>query len=238
MRVSVFMPAYQTSSLLEETILRIPDAFWNHIVHLYIINDGSADDTGEIAERLAKENFKIRVIHHEKNSGYGATVRDGIKVCLKEAADFTVCLHGDGQYAPELLPAMLKKAEHEKLDVLQGSRLAESGALAGGMPLYKWLAGRALCALENRVFKLKMTDYHSGYLIYRNSFLEQINFMKFGGNFEMDLELIATACARGFTVGEIPIPTRYAGEVSHLNPVAYGFRVLAVLTRFKRGYYA
>ena len=231
------MPAYNTSGLLRDTVKRIPAEIWEQTIHLYVINDGSTDDTGAIADALAQENHKIVVHHQPKNCGYGATVRKGIRTCLDSGADIMVCLHADGQYAPEALPRLFQTMQAGKIDLLQGSRLAQKGALAGGMPLYKWVAGFFLCGLENRILGLSMTDYHSGYLLYRRRFLEVSDYERLQGNFEMDFELIATARARGFLVGEAPIPTRYAGEVSHLNPVAYGFRILAVLWRYIKGYY-
>jgi len=235
--ISIYMPAYNTSKLLRATVARIPAAAWEQIYCLHIINDGSSDDTAAIGDALALAYSKIRIHHNSQNCGYGAVVREGIRKCLDDGTDLILCLHADGQYAPEVLPRMLETMEGYNLDLLQGSRLAQRGALAGGMPVYKWAAGYLLCMLENRVFHLRMTDYHSGYLLYRRRFLEASGFEHFSGNFEIDLELIAAAKARGFLVGEVPIPTRYAGEVSHLNPVAYGLRVLGVLGRYLRGYY-
>lgn len=235
--MSVFMPAYQTGTLLATTVGRIPAEAWECITTLHIINDGSRDETGVIADALALANPKIQVHHFAHNQGYGAVVRAGLKWCLADSAEVVACLHGDGQYAPELLYTLYKHMQAQGLDVLQGSRLAKRGALAGGMPLYKWLAGQALCALENRVLGLRMTDYHSGYLLYSSRFVAHSGYAEWRGQFEIDLELIVAARARGFRVGEFAIATRYADETSHLNPIAYGFRVLAVLWRYVRGHY-
>jgi len=246
--ISIFMPAYNVQKYLSNTVERIPNGLWNQISMLHIINDGSADETASAANLLAQQNAKIR--HHQfpVNQGYGAVVRFGIAECLRDDSDVIVCLHGDGQYAPELLPQMLETMDGYRLDLLQGSRLGGrgnghgnshgNGALAGGMPLYKWLAGQCLCSLENRVFNLRLTDYHSGFLLYRRRYLLKSGFENLKGHFEIDLELIASAKARGFLVGEVAIPTRYAGEVSHLNPFDYGLRVLQVLWRYLRGKYA
>lgn len=235
--ISIFMPAYQAETLVEATVARIPSAFWERIHTLHILNDGSTDKTAVVAARLALANAKIRVNHSAQNCGYGATVRKGLQLCLEDGSETIVCLHADGQYAPELLPQLVDYLLDSRLDIVQGSRLAQAGALAGGMPFYKLVAGRILVAIENKVFGLRLTDYHSGYLLYRRRFVSRVPFAKLQGRFEMDLELICLARARGFLVGEMAIPTRYAGETSHLNPVAYGLRVLAVLWRYKRGFY-
>jgi hypothetical protein len=121
------------------------------------------------------------------------------------------------------------------LDLLQGSRHLSGGAKQGGMPLYKILAGKALVRLENATFSQDLTDMHSGFLFYSRRALDRIPFDKLGTSFDFDLQVLACASALGLAVGEEAIPTRYAGEVSHLNPVAYGLRVLSVLWNYRIG---
>lgn len=236
--ISLYMPAYQVESLVGQTVKRIPTSFWEQIHTLHIINDGSSDSTWNCLLSLAQENPKIHAVQVARNQGYGATVRQGIALCIQDSCEIIGCLHADGQYAPELLPTMMAYLEEHDLDLLQGSRLARKGAIAGGMPRYKWVFGKLLVAMENVVFRLSLSDYHSGYLLFSRRFLEASGFVQLHGRFEIDLELIATASANGFRIGEYPIPTRYAGEESHLNPVGYGLRVLAVLFRYLRGKYA
>ena len=105
------------------------------------------------------------------------------------------------------------------------------------MPVYKYIAGRILTALENTVFGLGLTDYHSGYLCYSRRAMLAVPFDRLSDSFDFDLEVIACARARGMGVAEIPIPTRYAGEKSNLNPITYGLRVLRVLARYLAGGY-
>jgi hypothetical protein len=149
-----------------------------------------------------------------------------------------VCLHADGQYPPEQILSGIQLLEQSHWDLLQGSRHLWGLARKGGMPFYKWLAGIGLTWLENRCFNWRLTDYHSGFLIYGPRALQQIPFAALGGYFDFDLEVLATARAKGLKVGEMGIPTRYADEISHLHPIKYGFRVLAVLGRYLRGHYA
>jgi glycosyltransferase involved in cell wall biosynthesis len=231
------MPAYQVEGQLTDTISRIPSSLWHEIECLWILDDGSTDQTAAIAQGLAKSNPRISVHSSSKNQGYSATVKKGLQLSLQGTSSIVVCLHADGQYAPECLPQLLEEMKAKELHLLQGSRHAKPGALQGGMPFYKWLAGKVLCALENRVFHLHLTDYHSGYILYHKEFLSQVPFMSLQGSFEFDLEMIASAKARNFRIGEYPIPTRYANEISHLNPIRYGVHVLAVLYRYLRGAY-
>ena len=85
---------------------------------------------------------------------------------------------------------------------------------------------------------LPLTDFHSSYLVYRPRALAALPFARLSDSFDFDMEAIAAARARGLAVGEEPIPTHYGDEISYLNPVTYGLRVLRVLWRFTRGEYA
>ena len=237
MRLAIVMPAYNAGRTLAAVIQRLPTALPDSLDGIYIVNDGSSDDTGTVAEYLAARQRFIRVIHLERNRGYGGAVKCGLSAALDDGAEVIACLHADGQYAPESLPALLEARRRLQLDILQGSRLAGGGALSGGMPLYKYLAGRALVVLENHILGLGLSDYHSGYLLYSRRALRRIPYRRLSDGFEFDLEMIASARARGLAVGEWPIPTRYADEVSYLNPLAYGLRVLGVLWRYRKGRY-
>jgi hypothetical protein len=95
-----------------------------------------------------------------------------------------------------------------------------------------------LNVIENRVLGLKLTDYHSGYLLYGRRSLAVIPFAKLSNSFEFDLEVIACARAHGLSVSEAPIPTHYGDETSHLRPIPYGLRVLRVMWNYRRGRYA
>lgn len=238
MKVGLFIPAFNAARSLEAVVARIPALPGVQLSGVWVVNDGSTDDTVEVADALARRDPRVRVIHLGENRGYGGAVKAGLGAITAAGLEVAICLHADGQYAPEELPAMLRTLASERLDLLQGSRLASGTALRGGMPLYKYCAGRVLTAMENRVFGLRMSDYHSGYLIYGERALARLSFERFSDSFDFDLEVIAAAVALGLKVGERPIPTHYGDEVSHLNPVAYGLRVLRVMCRYKLGRYS
>ena len=124
-----------------------------------------------------------------------------------------------------------------QVDVLQGSRHKDGTALDGGMPVYKKIAGKCLTWLENRVFGLHLTDYHSGYMLYSRKAVANLPLQQLSSSFDFDVEVIAASRRRGLKIDEQGIPTHYGDEESHLNPISYGFRVLHVLWRYKRGYY-
>jgi glycosyltransferase involved in cell wall biosynthesis len=236
--VSVFVPAYNAEAYLEAVIARIPEPFWLRIMSVWIVNDGSTDGTVALARKLARQEPKIRVYSFALNRGYGEAVRKGLMLCGAEGASYAVCMHADGQYPPETIPRFVEEMESRGLDVLQGSRIASGTALSGGMPLYKYVANRILTFFENRMFGLSMSDFHSGYLVYSRRALDTIAFDRLSAGFDFDLEVIAAARALGLAIGELPVPTRYAGEKSYVNPVLYGVRCCAVMAKYRAGRYA
>lgn len=237
MNWGVFIPAYQAAKTLPDLLARIPDSVWEQCRTVVLVDDGSRDDTQAVAEAWSLRQARLRYLRSENNQGYGAAVLRGINHCRDAGCDFAVCLHADGQYPPEAIADGIALMQARHWDLLQGSRHLAGTALAGGMPFYKFVAGRMLTAMENLCFGLRMTDYHSGFLIYGPRALAEIPFSKLNGYFDFDLEAIATARARGLSVGEMAIPTRYADEISHLNPWRYGLRALVVMGRYGRGYY-
>lgn len=231
------MPAYNAARTIPQVIERVPESVWASLASFWIIDDGSTDDTADTIKQMQASHPHIRGVSFDVNRGYGSAVKEGLTRCRKDESDFIVCLHADGQYPPESIPEFMRVMKENNLDVLQGSRIASGTAISGGMPRYKYVAGRLLTWMENRVFGLSMTDYHSGFLMYSRRAIEQIPFQSLSPSFDIDLEIIASARAGGLSIGERPIPTRYADEESHLNPVGYGFRVLGVMGKFISGRY-
>ena len=239
----IFVPAYNVAATLADVLGRIPPAVMER-AEVLVIDDGSKDDTrgayetfvgvvydANRASRNTNGAAHLEYMRFEFNRGYGAVVKCGISEGLRSGAKYIACLHGDGQYPAEQLGeffAYLESARNQPaLALVQGSRHAiAGGAKAGNMPLYKRLGGAFLTALENIAFRQKLTDRHSGFIVYNAEFLKTLDLTKLSPSFDIDLEIISIADARGWRLAELPIPTRYAGEKSNLNVVTYGLRVL------------
>ena len=245
----IFVPAYNVENTLVEVLSKIDESVLSR-AHVLVIDDGSRDGTVQAFERFlssfeqcderaeyALENARdlkshFEYLRFEQNSGYGAVVKKGIAEGLASGAAFIACLHGDGQYPAEKLGEFFAEMENNNLDLLQGSRHAIAGeAKRGGMPLHKRIGGAFLTALENIAFRVKLTDRHSGFIVYSSRFLKTVDLNRLSPSFDIDLELISIADARHFAIAELPIPTRYAGEKSNLNVVTYGLRVLRQIWR-------
>ena len=231
------MPAYNAGATIEKVFSRIPQRVRDGIERYVVVNDGSTDDTNEALDRLSGRYANLVTLQHDKNRGYGASEKTLLNYALKENADVAVLLHSDGQYSPEKIPDLWNPLNENRADMVQGSRMLDGGALKGGMPLYKFLANKSLTALENWAFGLKLAEYHSGYMLYSQKCLTKIPFNKLSDSFDFDLEMIVMAKVKGLKITEVPIPTIYADELSHLKPVQYGFDVLSIIFDYKRGKY-
>jgi len=238
----IFIPAYNVERTLGEVLSKIDESVLAR-ARVLVIDDGSRDGTAQAFERFMSENASqsenarglkshFEYFKFVQNSGYGAVVKKGLAEGVASGAAFVACLHGDGQYPAEKLGEFFAEMENCNLDLLQGSRHAVAGeAKRGGMPLYKRIGGAFLTSLENLAFRVKLTDRHSGFIVYSSRFLKTVDLNRLSPSFDIDLELISIADARRFAIAELPIPTRYAGEKSNLNVVTYGMRVLRQVWR-------
>jgi glycosyltransferase involved in cell wall biosynthesis len=237
MSVVVVIPAFNAARHIEAVLARIEQLAEFTVSRVIVVNDGSTDATHERVLAAPFTRAPLQLVDRRVNGGYGAAMKDGLTAATRGGATLVACVHADGQYSPEVLPRLAAALRERRLDLLQGSRILSGTARSGGMPLYKIVANALLNRLENRTLGLGMTDYHSGYLLYGPRALE-LPFQALSDSFDFDLEVIACARARGLSVGEEPIPTHYGDEVSHLDPIAYGLRVLRVMWRYRRGRYA
>jgi glycosyltransferase involved in cell wall biosynthesis len=235
--IVVVTPAYNAARHVGGVLLRLMALESLALERIVVVNDGSDDDTHERVIALQGKRVPVQLLDRTKNGGYGAAMKDGIDAARETDPEAVACIHADGQYSPEALPFLVQSLRSRGLDLLQGSRIASGTALSGGMPLYKYAANALLNRMENRTLKLSMTDYHSGYLVYGRKALRALPFRSLSDSFDFDLEVIASARARGLRVGEAPVVTHYGDEISHLSPITYGLRVLRVLWNYRRGRY-
>ena len=227
-RVVVVLPAYNAGRTLERTIAEIPPGI---VDELLLVDDASGDDTVEVARRL-----DIPFIVHPENRGYGGNQKTCYAEALKRGADIVVMLHPDYQYSPKLIGAMAWLAGSDEFDVVLGSRIIGNGARSGGMPLYKYIANRALTAFENLLLGIKLSEFHTGYRTFTREVLETLPLHECSDDFVFDNEMLAQAAMFGFRIGEISCPTRYFAEASSINfsrSVVYGLGVLATSVRFR-----
>ncbi len=227
-KVIVIMPAYNAEVTLKKTLDDIPMEYIDDIV---LTDDCSQDGTVELAKKLG-----LRVIEHEKNHGYGGNQKTCYNKALKLGADIIIMVHPDHQYDPTVIPKLIEPLMNEECDAVFGSRMLGGRPLEGGMPKWKYLANIFLTALENSVFYMYLTEYHSGLRAYSRKYLETVNYMMNSNNFVFDSEIIAQGVIHNMRIREIPIQTRYFKEASQIGfwrSVVYGLSIIKTLIKFK-----
>lgn len=227
-KIVVVMPAYNAESTLEKTYRDIPQGRVNEII---LTDDCSTDKTVEIAKKLG-----LTVYRHERRKGYGANQKTCYEAALKQGADLVFMIHPDYQYDSRLIPYALGFFTTGVCDVIIGSRIrTRREALAGGMPLYKYISNRFLTIVENMVLGQNLGDFHSGFRGYTREVLEKIPYRNNSDDFVFDTEFLAQAVYFGFKIGDIPVPCRYFKEASSINflrSTIYGLKTLLVMVKY------
>ena len=221
-RIVVVMPAYRAGRTLEATVRDLPGI----VDDIVLVDDASDDDTVAIARSLG-----LTVLLHPRNRGYGANQKTCYREALDRRAEVVVMVHPDYQYDPRLVTAMAGMVTSGVYDLVLGSRILGGGALAGGMPWWKYAANRMLTFAQNLLLGAKMSEYHSGYRAYSRELLETLPWKDNSDDFVFDNELLAQSIVGGHRVGEISVPARYFAEASSIGfarSLRYGIGVLGV----------
>lgn len=220
-KIAVVMPAYNAASTLERTVAEVPRPLVDDII---VVDDGSHDDTVAVARRLG-----LHTLVHERNRGYGGNQKTCYAEALRRGADIVVMVHPDYQYTPKLIPALASCIASGLYDVSLGSRILGGGALAGGMPRYKYVANRFLTAAENLLIGEKLSEYHTGYRAFSRRVLLELPLEENDDDFVFDNQMLVQCVHFGFRIAEVTCPTRYEDASSSINfwrSVVYGLGVL------------
>jgi len=221
-KVIAVLPAMNAAKTLERTVNAIPRDFVDDVI---VVDDHSTDETRELAERLP-----IHLVWHPHNAGYGANQKTCYLEALQQDADVIVMLHPDGQYEPELIPAMCAPIIAGDADLVLGSRFAQPGmAIAHGMPRWKYAVNRALTAVENRMMGTRLSEAHTGYRAYSRRFLLTVPFLRNANDFSFDSEMLMQAAAFGMRIAEVPARGRYFEDASSVGVrvgAVYGLKTL------------
>ena len=226
-KVVVVMPAYNAGRTLRMTYMELPHEQVDMVI---LVDDGSTDDTVAVAREL-----NLKLFLHDRNYGYGANQKTCYTEALRAGAEIVVMVHPDYQYDPRLLPEIIAPLQNGTADVVLGSRLKSGSALSGGMPWWKYVSNRFLTGVENTVFGLQLSEYHTGYRAYRREVLETVNFSLNADQFIFDQEIMAKVVEAGFRIAEVPVPTRYFAEASSAGfvpSVRYGLGILWLVGRY------
>jgi len=222
--LTVFFPCYNEQDNLETTIKNALETLQNINAdyEIIIINDGSSDNTANIADKLAAENQRIKVIHHHKNLGYGAALQSGFKNAEKNLVFYT---DGDGQFDISEMPPLLTLIE--KFDIVSCYRINRQDSLIRKINGFLWT--KLICLL----FRMKIRDIDCAFKLYKTEIFDNIKLSSSGAL--IDAEILARAVKKGYKITQKPVHhfSRTAGSQTgaKLNVILKAFIELFKLYR-------
>jgi len=229
-KVVVVMPAYNAEQTILQTYQEVMDQ--QVVDQIILVDDASTDNTVQLAQTLDN----MIVYQHQTNLGYGANQKTCYSLALKENADIVIMVHPDYQYTPKLIPAMVSLIANNLYHCVLGSRILGGYALKGGMPIWKYIANRALTFIENLLLGAKLSEYHTGYRAFSKQLLEQLSLSHLSNDFIFDNQMLAQIIGLGYIVAEVSCPTKYFEEASSINfrrSVKYGFGCILTALIFR-----
>jgi glycosyltransferase involved in cell wall biosynthesis len=233
LKIAIFIPAYNAATTLPLVLERIPAEIKQKVKQIFVIDNASPDNTHLIGIGYRQQTGldKLEVFRNETNRGYGGSQKRAYQYAIDNGFDIVVMLHGDAQYAPEKIPSLLEPFERGEADMVFGSRIAGL-PLQGGMPLYKFLGNKFLTGIQNWVLGMQLTEYHSGYRVFKCSALKQVPFQRCADDYHFDTDIILQFIIKGLRIKEMPIPTYYGKEKCGVNVISYGLNVLRSMSEY------
>jgi glycosyltransferase involved in cell wall biosynthesis len=193
--LSVFFPAYNDSGTIASLVIaaRRAAAALTPDFEVIVVNDGSADDTAAIADELARTYPEVRVVHHERNRGYGGALRTGLREARKDLIFYT---DGDAQYDPAEL-ARLWPHMRPGVDFVNGYKISRSD------PLHRIVIGRLYHYTVKTLFGLGVRDVDCDFRLIRRAVFDRVELTRNSG--VICLELMKKVTDAGFVIEEVPV---------------------------------
>ncbi|MCI0474309.1 MAG: bifunctional glycosyltransferase/class I SAM-dependent methyltransferase [Ignavibacteria bacterium] len=237
-KIGILIVAYNAATTLNKVLDRIPANVYEEIDEIAVFDDASKDNTYmlSVGYKELKKLSKLHLYLNDKNLGYGGNQKKGFGYFKEKGFDVVVLLHGDGQYAPEILQDMYSPITDGDADVVLGSRMMTKygGALKGGMPIYKFIGNRILSTFQNRKLKMNLTEFHSGYRAYSLKGLSKLNLTNATNDFHFDTQIIIKAHHNNLKITEIPIPTYYGDEICYVNGMKYARNIFGTTNEYMK----
>ena len=216
-KVAVGIPALNEEATIAKVVVRA----FHHAYSVLVVDDGSNDDTGLIAERLG-----ATVIRHDRNMGKGAALRACLDWARRVGADALVTLDADGQHNPDEIPNLINPILKGEADVVVGSRKILSEA-----PFYRHAGGRLLDRLTGVKVGGRFVDAQSGFRAYSKAALDRVTATEYGMG--VDSEILMRVRDAGLRIAEVPASVSYRGEdLSTHNPIYHALDVLFSVLKF------
>lgn len=191
------LPVYNEANSVDEVLGQV----FQYAENVLVVNDGSSDGTRERLESWPK----LRVVHHEKNRGYGAALDSAFEYAIEHEFEFLVTLDCDGQHQPQRIPRFVSACENA--DIVSGSRYLKKYEGDSQPPAQRLFINRQITRQINQRLGLCLTDAFCGFKAYRVSSLRSLKITDFG--YAMPLEVWVQASMLGMRIIEVPVPLIY-----------------------------
>ncbi|MHA1917393.1 MAG: glycosyltransferase family 2 protein [Candidatus Ranarchaeia archaeon] len=220
--VCAIIPCYNESKFIENVILETK----KHVDCVIVVNDGSEDETGIIAEKT-----EAIIVNHEKNIGKGEALRTGFAKAIEIGCHYVVTLDGDQQHPPDLILDLVNRIKEGDADIVIGSRFLNPSK---NMPWLRVLTNKTTSGILRKIFGVPITDSQSGFRIFKKEVIENVKTVE--ERFVMETEILIEAHRKGYVIKEIQIPTIYGLEESKQSPARefYQWGRLAIRKIFHR----
>lgn len=216
MNYCVLIPSYNEARTVGNIITKLR----SQGTVVYIVDDGSTDDTYEKSVRAG-----AIVVHHPDNRGKGASLREGFGHILKKGFDAVLVMDGDNQHEVASIPDFLDRMELTGADIVIGSRMSDTSS----MPFLRKLTNRFMSVFISWISGQKIPDTQCGFRLIKRRVLENVELKS--SNFEIESELIIKAAKKAFKIESVPIKTVYNDELSRINPVLDTIRFIIFVIR-------
>ena len=206
MEVCLLLPAYNESKTIGQ-IIQESSEFINDII---VIDDGSSDETAEIAAACRAVCLK-----NPTNCGKGNALRKGFAYALARGYELVFTMDSDGQHQPADIPRFLEHFGTTRPDILIGAR--DTQDFRTSMPLHRRVNNRLISYVGSKLCGQRVLDFQSGYRLIRAEVLRQVQLET--ERYETESELLIKAGRLGFLIESLPIQTQYGDEISHIKPI-------------------
>lgn len=236
MQLTIVLPTYNEAENLPKLI---PALFAQPLpgLKLLIVDDGSPDGTGELAEKIGEEYpGRIRVHHRKGKLGLGTAYIDGFKLALEDGAEAVGQMDSDFSHPVNKVPELIAALQHA--DVAQGCRWMQGGGVDENWPLWRKTLSRWGSVYSQAILRVPMRDVTGGFRVWRRTTLEKMPLERIRANgYMFQIEIAYIAHRLGFKIAEVPFyfPDRQLGESKMSGRIALeaSFRVWQALWRYR-----